>query len=693
MKVPYVSIGAPLAALALLTTFPVPARSMPAHNVPNGAVIGHYEGRVDPAKEMNLTIVLKRHNQAEFDKACEDLYDPASSRYQQWFTEKDLERYAPTPQEFATVKNELVRQGFTVVSEDPQRFMIRVHGTAAIVEKAFQTELDLFSYNGRVFQAHSRDAQLAGPAGDLIEGISGLERHDARPHWSVLRNPLTGEPIKNKKLGGKDGSVPFLSPYTNAPLTASVATKLKTPGASLPTATYTGLQYGANGDVGGLAPADLQSHYGVPFTQGATTYNGKGQTIALVEAYGYGTIEADANTAASMSSLPTLNSSNFAIILTQEGQKLNPTAAVIAGWDVEIALDVQSAHALAPGAKIDVVVSPAQDNEDMLNAMSYVIAHNLANTVSDSWGEDVELLSGPLEESAFNSVAKSAASKGISFQFSTGDGGDNGFGTPQGTISVPANSPYVTAVGGTSVLNNPYGSGQIVTGWGSNWVEVYFQGVVYPLVGYFNGGAGGGESLLYPAPTWQSSLHKSWRVIPDVSAVADPATGFPVVITEEGVQFGEIVGGTSLASPVFSAIWATADQYNGKSLGQAAPHLQKLSSTEITDVVPPATTHDVTGSIKDKTGTTHSYSYKTLFTDAGDVDNPGSTLSLYGQSAFLSALWPNALGEQGFDLVLSFGTDSSLTVGTGWDDVTGWGEPNGVNFIKGVTGKLTGVVD
>jgi len=63
---------------------------------------------------------------------------------------------------------------------------------------------------------------------------------------------------------------------------------------------------------------------------------------------------------------------------------------------------------------------------------------------------------------------------------------------------------------------------------------------------------------------------------------------------------------------------------------------------------------------------------------------------LYSQTGFLSTIWPNILGPDSLDYAVSFGTDSSLTVTEGWDNVTGWGEPNGLPFLQGVTGKTTG---
>ena len=673
-------IGAPIATLAVLAISTLPAFSLPTHNVPTGLAQAHDNGRVSSTNEQNLTVVLKLHNRAEFDRAVEALLDPASATYHQWFTDKDFEKYAPTAQEFQTVKNELVKQGFSVVSVDPKRLSLRVHGTVATVEKAFQTELHTFTYNGRTFQAHTRDAQLAGQAGELIEAVSGIERHQANPQLTSLKNPKTGKPLVKKLVSTKQTLAAFKASLTSSPLTVA-APELFAGGTDA--AYYDGIQYGANGKTAAFVPADLEAHYGLTSLIKAG-YDGTGQTVALVEAYGYPQAEADANSAATLFGLPALNSANFQVIYP-EGQPQDPNAASLTGWDTEIALDVQSAHAAAPGAKILIVASAGQDNEDQIASLTYIISKKLANTVSSSWENDSEIVSGSAEEDAFNTVLETGVAAGISFQFSSGDGGDLGLGTPVGDVDIPSNSPYATGVGGTSVLNNPYGSGQIVTGWGNNESYLNDFGDVSLFAG-FNGGAGGGESQYFKKPTWQSALPGTYRQVPDVSALADPFTGFPILITSDGVVYGEVWGGTSLASPIFTAIWAIADQYNGKPLGFAAPIVAKLKAGAITDVVPPSASiqqYNVTG-LLDAAGTVTPLTAAEVYTEGG--------ADLYTQKGFLSVLWPGAFGYKvsQLDVAVSFGTDSSLTVTSGWDNVTGWGEPNGLPFIQGVTGKTKG---
>jgi subtilase family serine protease len=130
------------------------------------------------------------------------------------------------------------------------------------------------------------------------------------------------------------------------------------------------------------------------------------------------------------------------------------------------------------------------------------------------------------------------------------------------------------------------------------------------------------------------------------------------------VQFAG-VGGTSLACPIFSAIWAIADQRAGRSLGQAAPILARLPASAINDIVPVESFTNVTGVMFDPNGPT--------FYSSNDLLRP-----LYTTTQYFSAFWD--IGGEYLDL--SFGTDTSLTVTLGWDNVTGWGVPNGLNFIK-----------
>lgn len=658
-----------LLSIAILTIPPAGAQRI-ANNVPDGTRQASDLGRVASAQEITITVQLQLQDKAAFDKAVDALYDPESPTFHKWLTEEDLKKYAPAKEQSAAVRKELESHGLEILSADENGFSIRARGTAASVESAFNTEIHEFQRNGEVFRANVRNARLSGVAGDYVAAVAGLESHQARPRLSRAVNLKTHRAPPTIALSKVESSGGLGSIITDQILSSPATFSFTTPGAKLPVGVYYGNVYQANPNlIPDYTPAQLQALYGLPAAYKAG-FDGKGQTIVLLEAFGYPTIEADANAFCKLTGLPLLTSSNFRIVYP-EGKPVNPNAGVLAGWDVEIALDVQWAHAIAPGAKIVVVAAAGQDNEDLQDAMSYITKNNLGNSVNDSWEVDLDMIAGPLEEKSFDQLLEIAAAKGISFQFSTGDGGDSGLGTPVGAPGVPSNSPHATAVGGTAILNKVHGSGYETLGWGDSFVEINDGGVLDPPAPLpFVGGGGGGESIYFAKPSWQKRLPGTGRQTPDVSALADPYTGVPIVLTEGGVQGVEAGwGGTSLASPIFTAFWAIADQKAGHSLGLAAPAIAALKSGALVDVLPLSDPTNVTGTIVDDTGATF-YSATGLF--AGQ---------LYDSKGFTSAVWD--VGG-GLDIAFGFGLDTSLTVTQGWDNATGYGTPSGLAFLNAV---------
>jgi len=337
-----------LVALTLLT--PLASAAKPAAEVPKAVDLSKDLGRTEASKELNLTVVLQLHNEAAYDKAIEALYDPTSPTFHQWFTAEDFARYAPTQAEFETVKNELQRQGFTVLSTDPDRFSIRVHGTVTKAENAFQTEIHTLQYKGKTFDAPVREARLTGEAGSLVSAVSGLERHQARPQISVAKDLKTGVVVPKKPFN-VHANISLQDTITDWALSAPEEFSYTSFGGGLPHADYYGSAYDENSQLTvSFTPMQLQAHYGlVPLINKG--YDGTGQTIALVEGYGYAAAMTDANTAASIFGLPLLTSSNFWTVYP-EGPPVDPDAADLTGWTTEIALDIQAAHTIAPHAKI-----------------------------------------------------------------------------------------------------------------------------------------------------------------------------------------------------------------------------------------------------------------------------------------------------------------------------------------------------
>ena len=623
-------------------------------------------GPVAPQQTATVTVHLKMHDEAAFDKAVDALYTPGSSTYHHWMTDSQLEAYAPSASELSTVKKELEAHGLQVTSVGPDNLSVRANGTMSSMESAFQTQIHEFERGGQIFHANVTAARLAGPAGDLVKGVTGLSGLKMHSYIKQAINPRTGKAAPMVPISKATGG--FASVLTNKCFGAPFSTTLTTAGASLPVGNYYGNAYTQGNTTCGWTPSQVQAHYGLTAAYKAGL-DGTGQTIVLVEGPTEATqMLADFQTFNKLSGLPNLTGSNLTI-LYPDGK---PSPLLGYYWQGETDLDLQWAHAIAPKAKIAVLIMPSEDWAEFEYAIQYAVSNKLGNVISNSYGLS-EYESGPVTITGFSQVIKQAAAKGVAVNFSSGDGGDGGTGAPNvGGASFPADSPYATAIGGTS-LEVPSGSGgNAETGWGNNQSLLSFAKnsvVDPPIISGFVGGAGGGESTIFAKPSWQKSVAGTNRQIPDISAVADPYTGAAFV---EGGAIGSI-GGTSLSCPIFSAIWAIADQKAGQSLGQAGPLLAKLSKsgTSITDVIPVSTPTNVAGVIFDSGGTTY-YSSDTLMAP------------LYTTTQYTSAFWevPTALGGgPGFYVDLSFGTDSSLQTAAGWDNVTGWGIPNGLTFI------------
>jgi subtilase family serine protease len=247
---------------------------------------------------------------------------------------------------------------------------------------------------------------------------------------------------------------------------------------------------------------------------------------------------------------------------------------------------------------------------------------------------------------------------------------------PAATVSNPASSPFATAVGGTSLFINKDKTMKFQTGWGNNLTRIADvtpnPPVVPPLLLGFNGGSGGGTSAFFSKPSFQKSLSGGKRKLPDIAYVADAFTGVEIIITQGRQQFVTVIGGTSLACPTFSALWALANQAAGGPLGQAAPLLYRLPADAITDIQQIGSADNVTGVISFPP-------FKPVFESAKALAQP-----LYKTKNFVSAIYNSPFSTRWF--VLTFGTDTSLTTGVGWDNVTGLGTPNGLAFIQGVVG-------
>jgi subtilase family serine protease len=283
----------------------------------------------------------------------------------------------------------------------------------------------------------------------------------------------------------------------------------------------------------GLSPAQVQAAYSFPTSSTA----GTGETIAIVDAYNDPSIASDLNVFSSTFNLPACNTANpcFKRVNQTGGTsypKKNP------GWALEIALDVEWAHAVAPGAKILVVEASSNSFSNLMKAEDYARAH--AQYVSNSWGGSE--FSG---ESAYDSHF---VQSGVSFFASSGDTG--------GVVEYPAASPNVISVGGTTLHFDSTGAFSSETAWS---------------------GGGGGCSQYETATASQQSVSTSicgaMRGTPDVSLDADPASGVSVYDTTlyQGQSGWWQVGGTSASAPMWAARSADAGVLVNSAYVYASP--------------------------------------------------------------------------------------------------------------------------
>lgn len=308
-------------------------------------------------------------------------------------------------------------------------------------------------------------------------------------------------------------------------------------------------------------------------------------------------------------------------------------------------LDVQSTHSIAPNGAIHYYGAASCYDVDLTKQLQLAVDQHKVSTISMSFGSPSDAGMTAATKAAWDRPLRQAALTGISAFASTGDGGDNSF-TQGGkaTVSYPSSNAYLTAVGGTTVGMRKDGSFATVTGWESRFFlqpninVAKFTDETRAIAtqqGDYSGG-GGGLSSTWAQPTWQHGVVKSSstrRAVPDISAIADPETGFRIRTTDAGKAVYESFGGTSLASPVVAALVGIAKATNKATIGNVAQKLYSLG-TAISDVNAPS-----------KSGIVVDFN-ETQALIAGDDAKP-----------------------------------QSLVSGKGWDSATGLGTPNGAAFL------------
>jgi subtilase family serine protease len=653
-----------LVAALLLASLAVPALAASgqfvAHNTPPYVSAAKILGSEDPAKTIEVSIWLNVHNRAQLDTLAGELYDANSPQYRKFLSRAQFAaRFAPTAEEAKSVQQFFESHNLKVVKVAPDNFFVRARGTVADVETAFHVQLNNYQVHSKTIRANDRDPYIDGEAAPLVRSVSGLDT-GTYEHGAIARP--TAPNSKAVALGPKavPGSSDF---YSNICFDGAETETFYTNGNPYYplSGTYSGnkLNFGSATSVGcGYTPPEIQTAYGLTDLY-AEGYDGTGQTIGIIDWCGSSTIQSDANAFSAYFGLP-----QPALTITY----IPTPSYCIQADDPEINLDVEWAHAVAPGAAINLIVPPSNIFQDIDQAEYIAIDEGLATVLSGSYGA-LEYYVSTSELENGNLINEIGAVMGIGVSFSTGDYGDDVAIVGLPTIEYPASTPYATAVGGVSLALNSDNSIAWQSGWGTDQVVLAEIGYVFnPSVPYngtatgFEFGATGGPSGFFSKPGYQKRVPGKYRQVPDVSWLADPYTGGVILITvpdQNPEQQWEVYGGTSLACPMFAGLWAISQQEAGAPLGQAAPFLYSMPAATIRDVLPISSKTNVTASIHELDGSTTKYS--------------AAEVAWISTGKFISAIWD--ISSNYADGV-TFGTDTSLTVKKGWDNVTGLGTPN-----------------
>ncbi|WP_084701539.1 S53 family peptidase [Streptacidiphilus anmyonensis] len=378
-----------------------------------------------------------------------------------------------------------------------------------------------------------------------------------------------------------------------------------------------------------FSPQSVQAAYdlGPLYASGE---NGAGMTIAIVDSYGSDTMAHDLHVfdqafgvapmcgeeavtcAPGMPSFSELHLQGAPATVAPPSTSKGTGQEDKAAWALEVSLDVETAHAIAPGANILLVTTTTAETlgvqgfPQMMAAEDYVVQHHLANVISQSFasGEGAFASTAALQNLRY--AFQDAAADGVTVLGSSGDNGSaittktpvkkGGTTLPDPGVEWPASDPLVTGVGGTYLCTDANAGTNSARTADSSSNPATCQ--VHPgqaEIGWTD--SGGGYSSVFARPSYQDTLPSgssaigAMRGVPDVSLQASAGTGMLVYISlppdgTSGLSCGSTacstgwydIGGTSLACPQWAGLVAIADQINGGSLGPINPALYKVAA-------------------------------------------------------------------------------------------------------------------
>ncbi|HEX4699491.1 MAG TPA: S53 family peptidase [Actinomycetes bacterium] len=633
------------------------SRTLPG-SIPSWANAAHRTGSSDATQQVGFRVYLDNRNQADAEKYATAVSTKGSGLYGKFLTPQQYRsKFSPTDTSVTTVKSWLRGQGFTIGAVPTNNKYVEAVGTVGQAAKAFNTSFATYRFDGATLRSNTTALKVPSSLSQ-VQAVVGLDESAELVHTDA-----------SKKSGAPAGfrNAPPCSSFwgektiANSPTPDGTTALTPGPWSDNAAGTVTANSVTAFAPCGYVG-AQLQGAYGM--TGAIDTGNdGNGVTVAVIDAYASPTIVSDVNTYASRHGLPSINGQFRQVVapgtfVRPENPRQDPE-----GWSGEETLDIEAVHTMAPGADIVYVGSP-NNYRDLDAIMNRVVDGHLADIVTNSYGYGGEALPPgyikPQEDTYMQ-----AAAEGISLFFSSGDNGDETSGNPDATPTPdwPASSPWVTAVGGTSMGVAEDKSRLFELGWQSGTSTWDMDTSTWGDLSYLYGG-GGGTSRLFAQPDYQVGVvppdiatydgtAPAARAVPDVAALGDPNTGMLVGQTQrfsDGTYYDEYrIGGTSLSSPLYAGMFALAVQTHG-SYGLANPALYAARGES----------YDVT---QDQRST-----------------YPGAIRVNFVNSEN---------GSDGYNYITrTFDWDEPLTIHVrpNYDDITGVGTPDGPDWLASVTG-------
>jgi subtilase family serine protease len=635
-------LGAATAGPALATS--ATGRHILPGSVPSWARPAARVGASTKSTQVDFRVYLTNRGGDTAARVAAAVSTPGNAQYGRFLTAAQFRaRFAPAQKDVDAVSAWLRSQGFTVGHVPANHKYVEAVGSVSQASAAFHTSFSQYTVKGRTLRSNVTPLAVPATLGS-IEAVVGLDESA-----QLVQHHATYQPPAGFRVGHPCSAywsqkvVPnAVFPDGGTPTPTPDGTALpKSPSAYAPC---------------GYAGAQLQGAYGVASAIAAGN-DGSGVTVAVIDAFASPTAAADLRRYSSDHGLP-------APKLTEQvapGIYKHPTTRKFdpAGWAGEEQLDLEAVHTMAPGANILYVGAP-NNGQSLDAALNSVVDRHSADIVTNSYGWAGEALPPGFIKPQVD-IQIQAAATGISVFYSSGDAGDETDGVAGATPSpdFPASSPWVTAVGGTSLGVTKANTREFELGWetGRSTLE---PGPVWSTPA-FQYGSGGGTSRLFAQPAYQAGvvppeLSQRYggapkRVVPDVSALGDPNTGMAVGQTQsfpEGISYDEYrIGGTSLSSPLYAGMFALAVQKHGP-YGLANPTLYAAR----------AASYDIT---KAQRGTY-----------PGDVRVDYKNLVDPSDGYAYTARW--------------FDVDELLTIHVRphYDDVTGVGSPNGPAWLAAV---------